>query len=58
MADFHLWNKESLVELAGQQTARIAELTEERDAALEAWRKLLREQSNTCYTEPPCQPPP
>jgi hypothetical protein len=57
VASFHLWDKDTLIRLAEEQTTRIAELVAERDAALEAWRKLLREQSNTCYTQT-CQPPP
>lgn len=41
MADFHSWSKDSLVKLAEQQTARIAELEADNKTLLLAWRQAL-----------------
>lgn len=41
MADFHSWSKDSLVKLAEEQTARIAELEADNKTLLLAWRQAL-----------------
>lgn len=53
MADFHSWSKDSLVKLAEEQTARIAELEADNKTFLLAWRQALAQATaSATLTEP------
>lgn len=57
MADFHSWSKDSLVKLAEEQTARIAELEADNKTFLLAWRQALAQATaSATLTEPQKDP--